>query len=84
MHVPVSMRGSETDREKINSCSCKWEKWIMQKRMKSQKRRDRGCWLRLIVSIKLLCQISKRLTTLDSFVKAHLSGAIIARGHPGT
>lgn len=37
MHVQVSMRGSETDREKINSCSCKWEKWIMQKRMKVRK-----------------------------------------------
>lgn len=26
MRVQVSMRGSETDGEEINSCSCEWEK----------------------------------------------------------
>lgn len=37
IRVQVSMRGSETDREEINSCSCEWEKWIMQERMKVRK-----------------------------------------------
>ncbi len=44
MHVQVSMRGNETDGEKINSCSCEWEKCIMQERIKLREEEieDRG------------------------------------------
>lgn len=37
MRVQVSMRGSNTDRGEINSCSCEWEKWTMQERIQVRK-----------------------------------------------
>lgn len=37
MRVRASLRGGETDRGEINSCSCEWEKCIMQERMKVRK-----------------------------------------------
>lgn len=61
-----------------------WRNWLCRRQWKSEKKRLRIVAFWLIVSIKLVCQIRKRLTTLHSFVKAHLSGAIIARGYLGT
>lgn len=40
VHVQVSMRDRQTDREAINSMHCECEQWIMQERMKSEKKRE--------------------------------------------